>query len=155
MKKFTLLTVVLTIAGLSGLAFAFGPGPGDCDMRQGHGGGRYRDAMFEQALNLTEEQIASVKQIRQDYREQLRSINDPAGRGALMGLDPSDPAYSEQVEEIAKIRAATVEEEIKLRAEKHAKIFAVLDEGQREQFKQLQLQRKQFKHARLGGIEQE
>ena len=138
----TRLTHVLAICliGASTSLFAMGPGHergGDC-----HGMGKHRGERFEQMLNLSEQQKADMQQIRQDFRTQLHAARVESQHPRLRSLDPTDPNYNEQVNEMAKTRAAMAEQEFRLRAEKHAKIYAILDDDQKAQLTQFREDRK-------------
>ncbi len=142
MKKPLLIATMLL--GLSGIAFAGGP-HGDCMKGEGFHHKHHRgEKMLERKLDLTEEQQASIDQIRDQYREQMRDVRGDGPRyGEFMDLDPNDPNYQEQVRAFAEERAEEVEQRILLNAEKHAKIHAVLTEEQREKLKELHEKRKQ------------
>ena len=101
--------------------------------------------MLERKLDLSDEQKASVQQIRDEYREQMKSRKGDRRyhHGGFMELDPQDPNYQGQVETLARQRAEAVEQKILLNAEKHAKIHAVLTEEQREELKALHEKRKE------------
>ena len=141
MKRLITYVIAIGLVGASASLLAMGPGPGggngDC-----HGMGKYRGERFEQMLNLSDQQKAEIQQIREDYRTQLHAARVNSPRPALRGLDPTDPSYTEQVDEMAKTRATMAEHEFRLRAEKHAKIYAVLDEEQRAQLNQIREDRK-------------
>ena len=140
MKRLITHIIAIGLVGASASLVAMGPGPGgkgDC-----HGMGNYRGERFEQLLNLSDQQKAEIQQIREDYRTQLHAARVDSTRPNLRGLDPTDPSYSEQVDEMAKTRATMAEHEFRLRAEKHAKIYAVLDEQQRAQLTQIREDRK-------------
>ena len=124
---------------MSTFALAIGPGGGKGDC---YGMGKHRGERFEQVLNLSDQQKAEVSQIREQYRSQMRAIRSGVQRPKLHSLDPNDPNYVNQVEDMAQARAKIAEQEFRLRAEKHAKIYAILDESQREQLKQFWEQRK-------------
>lgn len=142
MKKILLMTMVLL--GVSGMAFAGGPRDDDCMMGKGYHHGKH-ERMLERKLDLSDEQKASIQQIRDEYRDQMKSQMGDRGyrHGAFMDLDPQDPNYQEQVQALARERAEAVEQKILLNAEKHAKIHAVLTEEQREELKALHEKRKE------------
>lgn len=142
MKKILLMTMMLL--GVSGMAFAGGPHGDDCMKGKGHHHGKH-EKMLERHLDLSEEQKASIQQIRDEYRAQMKNQKDGHGprHGGFMELDPEDPNYQEQVQALARERADAVEQKILLNAEKHAKIYAVLTEEQREELKALHEKRKE------------
>ena len=109
------------------------------------GDGSRRGARFEQ-LNLTDAQTAQIESIREDARNQMRSVLsaeqqatfDAArqeGRRARRELDLSDA----QREQIRSIREASKEE-----------INAVLTADQREQLEQMREQRSERRGNRRG-----
>lgn len=142
MKKMLLMTMMLL--GVSGMAFAGGPRDDDCMMGKGYHHGKH-ERMLERKLDLSDEQKASIQQIREEYRDRMKSQMGDRGHrhGAFMDLDPQDPNYQEQVQALARERAEAVEQKILLSAEKHAKIHAVLTEEQREELKALHEKRKE------------
>src|SRR5690606_13147755 len=142
MKKQLLIASMLL--GLSGLAVAGGPHDGE-GMGYHHGLHEKRGERMYEMLDLSAEQRQSVQQIHEQYREQMRSQMKDRGprQGTFMDLDPEDPNYEQQVQALAKSHAEAAEQRILLGAEKHAKIYAVLTEEQREKLKELHAQRKE------------
>lgn len=142
MKKILLMTMMLL--GVSGMAFAGGPHDDDCMKGKGYHHGKH-ERMLERKLDLSEAQKASIQQIRDEYRDQMKGQKGERGHGygGFMELDPQDPNYQEQVQTLARERADAVEQKILLNAEKHAKIYAVLTEEQREELKALHEKRKE------------
>lgn len=153
MKKILLTTMMLL--GISGVAIAGGPRDGDCWKGDGHHG-RHHMSMLEKKLDLTDEQKASVQQIRDEYRSQMKSRVTGPDMADFMSLDPEDPAYMDKVREIAEERANAVEQRTLLNAEKHAKIYAILTDEQREKLQQLHEKRKEkFEKRHMKMMEQQ
>lgn len=142
MQKILLMTMMML--GISGMAFAGGPHHDECMKGKGYHHGKH-EKMLERHLDLSEEQKASIQQIREEYRTQMKNQKGDRGprHGGFMELDPQAPNYQEQVQALAKQRAEAVEQKILLNAEKHAKIHAVLTEEQREELKSLHEKRKE------------
>ena len=105
MKKLILTIATLSLIGFGSSAFA-GNGHGD---KQNRGMGKLFN---DSELALTEEQIASIKEIREEHKAQRPEKED---RVRISDLDESAADYQEQVDalkaERAERRAAAQEEQ--------------------------------------------
>ncbi len=96
----TLLLSALVFAGLASTAFAapgFGLGPG------GPGNPALMLEHMADHLDLTEEQRYSVENILEAAKPEIEAIREQAkaNREAIHALDPADPAYDVQLNNIA------------------------------------------------------
>jgi periplasmic protein CpxP/Spy len=119
--------------------------------RKGHGGGEMRGA-FLQRLNLTDDQKAKLKQIRESFaesnkplREQLRAKRQEL-RQSSEGGTFNEALATQKLTEMAGLQAKLMGEEFKL----HQAMQSVLTAEQKAQLEQLKAQ---FK-TRLGEMKQ-
>ena len=113
----------------------------------GHGWGGMRDGGFFKQLNLTEDQKAKIKQIRESFaqrnqplREQLRSKRQEL-RQANEGGTFNEALATQKLTEMASLEAKLMGEEYKL----HQEMLSVLTAEQKAQLEQ---SRAQFKTRR-------
>lgn len=89
---------------------------------------RYLKRMTRQ-LDLTEQQIAEVKnifeQVHLEHKEKTDD-QDHTQPQKLKALDPAAPDYLEQAQEIATLRAKKAEQKILMHAQIFAKVHAIL-----------------------------
>lgn len=101
--------------------------------------------MFEQMLDLTDEQKAAVDEIYYAAKEQRKEsrADRAADRQAMMDLNPGDADYQTQVAALAKQKAAQVEQKILSRAAMQAQVYEILTPEQREKLMQLKAEAKE------------
>ena len=97
----------------------------------------HHGTMYEEMLDLTEEQQTKIEQINKTFIEQIKKVREINSKMGLMQVDLDDPAYHQKVKQIAKSRAAAEEQITMLQAEKQANIYAVLNTEQKQKFKEL------------------
>jgi Spy/CpxP family protein refolding chaperone len=130
MKKLIVPTLVLSILGFTAFAHAFGP------HKSCHGPhhGEMGLFMMEKMLNLTDEQVAAIKEIRSETKNDMKHGMKSKHMEAIFELDPSDPAYQEEVAKLAKKQAAQVEKMIIQKATVVARIHEILTPEQQAKF---------------------
>ena len=97
----------------------------------------HRSTMYEEMLDLSDEQKIKVQQINKTFLEQIKKVSEINSNMGLMQIDLDDPAYLQKVKQVAKSRAAAEEQKTMLQAEKQANIYAVLNKDQKQKFKEL------------------
>jgi protein CpxP len=145
--KRLMTSVLLSATLLTGATAYAGPG-------YGHGAGKDHVHFLAKKLDLTDEQKAAIAEIHRSYKQDENGKADKkhdkrAFKHGFANLDPTSPDYSQRVAEIAKERAARVEQSIIKRGEIHAKVYEILTPEQREQLASLKENRK--KHGGKGG----
>jgi protein CpxP len=147
--KRLMTSVLLSATLLTGATAYAGPGPG-----YGHGAGKGQVHFLAKKLDLTDEQKAAIEEIHRSYGKQDehgktgKKHDKRAFKHGFANLDPTSADYSERVAEIARERAARVEQSIIKRGEIHAKVYEVLTPEQREKLASLKENRK--KHGGKG-----
>lgn len=131
MKLHTLMLIgVLAVAGVSTAAYAtpgFGPGPfaggPDLALKLEH---------MADHLDLTDEQRASVKNILQAAKPEIEAVRDQAraNHEAIQSLDPADPAYEAQLNNIALSNGELATTGTLLAVRVRSEVQAVLTEEQ-------------------------
>lgn len=99
--------------------------------------------LFEQKLELTDEQKAQIAEIHQSASEGRTDSRGSRGMKRLAALDPGAANYHEQAELLAQECAEKLEQAIHRRAEVHAQVYAVLTTEQREKLKEVKSQMQQ------------
>jgi protein CpxP len=116
----------------------------------GHGWGGMRDGGFFRQLNLTEDQKAKLKQIRQNFAQTNKPLHDQLRakrqelRQASEGGTFNEALATQKLTEIAPLEAKLMAEQHKL----HQEMLSVLTAEQKAQLEQ---SKAQFK-ARRGGM---
>ena len=100
-------------------------------------GSKYHGDMYEQKLDLNDEQKLKVQQINTTFLEQMKKVRQINANMNLMQLDLDDPAYHKKAKQIAKSRAAAEEQQTMLQAEKQANIYGILNAEQKQKFNEL------------------
>ncbi len=144
------MIAILAASALSVAATAYAGGHGHHGKHGKHGGchGDHRGMhgfMFEQMLNLTDEQKATVDDIYSAAKQQRQAVSaDRADeRQSMMDLNPADDDYQTQVAELAKQKAARVEQRIIAHAAVYAQVYEILTPEQRAELAQLQEEAKE------------
>lgn len=154
MNRITKTGIVFAAALASGLVvagpFGGGRGEGDCSMGPHfamHRGftdnsGRMLERMSA-CLDLSEDQRQSVSAIFEEVGPRRQALRDAMqeNRRALRELAMNADADPAAVRELADNAGATLSEQIVLRNEVKTRIYALLDEQQREQWRSRQASR--------------
>lgn len=133
----------IIIASLLLVAFSGGALAGDhgkkCDHKEHHVQHHRGDGeMLDRAVDLSDEQKVALENIRNKYREEMKSVGGKhkGGHWGLMKLDPSDADYEAKVQALAKENAKVAEQRTLLRAKKHAEVMAILTDEQKDKLKE-------------------
>jgi len=157
--KSLLISGVLLAAGAttaSAIAGNFGPcghqrahaGPGMGNMR--HSPERMLDRISDR-LNLSDQQEADIRASFGKDAEQMKELRRQMAdnRASILGLDPRNPAYTAQHDELAAKQAALIQQMMQLRASRRAEIASVLTEEQYARWQEMR--QKSRKHGRRFG----
>ena len=151
MKLHTVLLSGVLVAALATSAYAgpgFGPEPfpggPDIELRLEH---------MADHLDLTDEQRASVKNILEAAKPEIEAVRDQArtNREAIQALDPADPAYEAELNNIAlsngELATTGTLLAVRVRSEVHAVLtdeqIAKLERGKERMKKRMQ---RRFNH---------
>lgn len=138
LKRALLLVVAsaLFVAGAN-MAYAFGGPNGEKNMER-------RIERMAERLNLNDSQRSKFKQIHEANRGEMMAIHQAMqkNREALHGLDPAAKNYSSEVARLAAEKAELVKQMVTHRSEVRAEVHAMLTPEQRQQAKQMRMQRK-------------
>lgn len=151
MKLFTALLVsTLAVAGLASNAHAgpgFGPGPfpggpGDPALMLEH---------MADHLDLTDEQRINVENILQAAKPEIEAIRDQAkaNRETIQALDPADPAYDVELNNIAASNGELATTGTLLAVRVRNEVHAVLTEEQIAKLERGKERMKQRMHSRF------
>ncbi len=141
MKKLivTAATLALIVAGTSTIAYG---GKGNCKGKKI--GSDERITLMKHVLDLSDEQVAQVREIKATRITQARDAFGQE-RQRIRDLDPSSSEYEEAVAEHAKARAEKVEAKIVDRGQMRAEIFAILTPEQQEKFKEFRAETRKLR----------
>jgi protein CpxP len=154
MKK--LITAILAIVLVAmGAMFILAQTAGKPEGKRGFGkkgfGKRGGHSMMFRGLDLTEEQKAQMKQIRQKSREIVKPIREQmkANRQKLAELSANGSFNAAQVQEIAAQQGSLSAQMIVERERVKSQIFQILTPEQKAKAAELQAQRKQRMQERI------
>lgn len=141
------MIAILAASALTVAATAYAGGYGHHGKHGDFGGGHrgMHGFMFERMLDLTDEQKASVDEIYSTAKQQREETREDrvADRQAMMDLNPADEDYQTKVAELAKQKAAQVEQRIMAHAAMQAQVYEILTPEQREKLAQLKAEAQQ------------
>lgn len=136
MKSIILATIVASTLTFASIAQACEGG------KRHHGNKGAKDSMLVSALGLSEQQQASIKDIRAQYRASFEA-EYPKGTTKVSDLDPSAADFESQVTAIMQEKAQRDAARIINRSKIHSEISAILTPEQQEEFDALKEARKQ------------
>ncbi|MDB5986963.1 MAG: hypothetical protein JWR16_2016 [Nevskia sp.] len=143
MRKYMIVSAALLAAlGLSTSVFAQAPGPGaDGPGWHHHRGGPFRHELRQ--LNLSDAQKASIKQIVQAARPQMRAQVEAVHqqRKAFETATPGTAAYQSAAAALAQAEATAASARVQEGAAVRTQIYAVLTDAQKAQLATLIQQR--------------
>ena len=179
MKRRTLLTTALTTTAMAGLlTFAniasAGPNCGGKGFNKGgqakHGqmSDADRSERMEKRLNrmatklgLSDEQKTKVQALRQNSRNEMKPLRDQQRdlRQKISELDPKDPKYTENLAELANLKAELTRQMTVAKGTKHQQMANILTPEQLAKKKEMRANRKggfnKRKHRRHHGKKQQ
>lgn len=144
LRQFRWLAVVAILLS-SSVAFAQRPGGGQGGFGGfggGFGGGvnspftLVRNEAVQKELNLTDEQVGDLKTLGDKYSEEMRAAG--GGREAFQGLQ--DLSREEREKKMAELFAKAEETRKKVSEKFQPDLDKILDAGQRDRLKQIQIQ---------------
>ncbi|MFT6917093.1 MAG: Spy/CpxP family protein refolding chaperone [Motiliproteus sp.] len=160
MNKGLLIAVTALVLG-SGAAYAAnGSGPNGCDS-ESHGGKESRHGGMRAAAQTKDpeqmqqrmlDRLGQRLGLTEAQRQQIGEVLDPVDmqamhaqmqeiRTQMQDLDPAAATYLDQVEVMAKQKAALMSQQMLEQATQHAKIFALLTPEQQEAFQKMKSHR--------------
>lgn len=148
MKRSMIAILAASALSVAATAYAGGDGHHGKHGKQGGCNGDHRGMhgfMFERMPDLTDEQKAAVDHIYSAAKQQRQAVSaDRADeRQSMMDLNPADDDYQTQVAELAKQKAARVEQRIIAHAAVYAQVYEILTPEQRVELAQLQEEAKE------------
>lgn len=102
---------------------------------------------FAEKLGLSEEQRNEMRALHESTERRHRGAMH-AQMKKLMALDPLSPSYDEEVSALAEQAAEQARQAVHAKAEKHAKVYAILTPEQREQAKTLHAEMQEKRRER-------
>ncbi|KEA63572.1 hypothetical protein ADIMK_2351 [Marinobacterium lacunae] len=132
MRKLLIGGVVATLLTASAIGFAAANEKGE-----------YRQERFAQALNLTEEQQAQMKQLWEQHREERQGMRGERQgyMGAMRSLDPNSETFQADVDKLIADAQARVAERIQDHAEMKQEMSKILTPEQQAKMQEMMAQR--------------
>lgn len=143
------LVIVMLVSGLSVAGATMAGG------KHEHGdaahGGKHKDrvAMLQKKLDLSDEQAAKIKLLRQEHKEDMKQGNGRnAVKKAIAKLDPNDSDYQKKLDKLADETASKAKYRVLKKGEMKAEMYKILTPEQQNKMEKLQ-QKRMKKHAKL------
>lgn len=97
-----------------------------------------KGGMLERAVELTDEQKVAYDEIRNKYKDDLKSLRKQKHEThkALMELDPQDKAFDKKLKKLASENAKMAEKQTLIHGKKHAEVMALLTQEQKQSLSQ-------------------
>ncbi|GGC08871.1 hypothetical protein GCM10011352_39040 [Marinobacterium zhoushanense] len=108
-----------------------------------HDRGESRQQRFAEALNLTEEQQAQMKQLWDQHREERQQQREAKGQGPMAGmraLDPTSETFQADVDKLIADAQARVAERIQNQAQMKQEMSQILTPEQQTKMQELMAQ---------------
>jgi Spy/CpxP family protein refolding chaperone len=135
------ITTITALALAGTMAFAAGPSDGQGRGRQGHGERGDRLARMAEQLQLSDAQVAAIKQLRETESEQRLAHRKQAQALATQWVELKDKGDTKSAEKIQKQLSAMKEEAQIRRLASRGNFESVLTEEQQQKLEQLMSER--------------